>query len=444
MSSLPGLTLEDFLAWNYDLIVDGDGSANPSLSIAEALGTSSIPRKNITGQLFAALVTLFEPHRELVEERLGEFDGETQSWRDYAGVSFDFISQDTYRQGKRLLNSLLGMVDGPPPIGSIEARVNQLEHAQVDNVRRLGKLEASEKDMTTEIVGILEANTALHESLGGLEGAVAGDEADLNGLRSRIEALEKHSHEPQDIEPRVIRCLKRMGILRPARDRWFINPSTLARWACDEIDAVEIGDHADPAPATVVVRTGLENFFTAGGAELDALADRLGVKPPRAKGESDWAFRNRIQATLPRWQHQHDTRVRGREPGQPVEQFYGLGVGAFDRQESLADDYGVPAAEFPAPIHRDGLGRLFTIERRNGEEYRIPVPDEPLPRRPSTLSAAEAGALTASLEYWRWLDKLMEPRNLTNPPPEVVAFLEAMELLVRSRALEDVRPGNCT
>lgn len=38
MSSIPGRDLEAFLMWNYDLIVAGDGSANTSLAIAEAIG----------------------------------------------------------------------------------------------------------------------------------------------------------------------------------------------------------------------------------------------------------------------------------------------------------------------------------------------------------------------------------------------------------------------
>lgn len=38
MSSLPGFTLEAFLCWQYDLIVEGEEEANLSLGLAEFLG----------------------------------------------------------------------------------------------------------------------------------------------------------------------------------------------------------------------------------------------------------------------------------------------------------------------------------------------------------------------------------------------------------------------
>lgn len=88
--------------WNYDLIVDGDGSANPSLEIAEALGVQT-GRRRLTQEQFAPVVALFEEHREYVEGRLEEFDEETMSWRDYAGYSFDDIPADLYMRGSVIL-----------------------------------------------------------------------------------------------------------------------------------------------------------------------------------------------------------------------------------------------------------------------------------------------------------------------------------------------------
>lgn len=94
MSSWPGPSLEDFLMWQFDLIVDNDGSANHSLQIAEAMGVDT-RRKRITGEQFAPLVALFEPHREYVERRLDDYSEENSgSWRDYAGYSFDDIPKE--------------------------------------------------------------------------------------------------------------------------------------------------------------------------------------------------------------------------------------------------------------------------------------------------------------------------------------------------------------
>lgn len=103
MSSLPGFTLESFVAWNYDIVVEGQNDPNTSLQIAEALGTATQRRPRLTQEQFAKVVAIFEPHRERVEDRLGYFDEDCQSWRDYAGYSFDFIADETYDEGKRVL-----------------------------------------------------------------------------------------------------------------------------------------------------------------------------------------------------------------------------------------------------------------------------------------------------------------------------------------------------
>lgn len=90
MSSLPGLTLESYVLWNYDLIVESQPDANFSLALAEALGNVS-RRPLINDELFKEILEPFELHREHVEELLRDFDEETQSWRDYAGTCFDFL-----------------------------------------------------------------------------------------------------------------------------------------------------------------------------------------------------------------------------------------------------------------------------------------------------------------------------------------------------------------
>ena len=108
MSSIPGYTLEKFLAWNYDLIVGGDGSANPSLQIAEALGTATKARREVTDAQMAELVKIFEHRREDVEAQLDMFDEEEQSWRQYAAYAFDCIEDAEYEKGLVLINSWLG------------------------------------------------------------------------------------------------------------------------------------------------------------------------------------------------------------------------------------------------------------------------------------------------------------------------------------------------
>ncbi len=102
MSSWPGPALEDFLMWQLDLIVDGDGGANPSLQIAEALGTIT-RRRHLTSEQFSPIVALFEAHRQDTERRLGDFDEETQSWRTYGGTAFDFIPEERYAQARKMI-----------------------------------------------------------------------------------------------------------------------------------------------------------------------------------------------------------------------------------------------------------------------------------------------------------------------------------------------------
>lgn len=92
MSSIPGYTLEEYLAWYFSIIVEDLGETNFSVGMAEALGNIA-PRPVVNKELFAKVVAYFEPHRESVENRLSDFDEESQSWRDYAGYAFDFIPE---------------------------------------------------------------------------------------------------------------------------------------------------------------------------------------------------------------------------------------------------------------------------------------------------------------------------------------------------------------
>lgn len=105
MSSLPGYFLEDYLMWAFNLVVDGDASANPSRQIAEALGTSPNPRPRISSEQFAPIVAAFEPWRETIEDRLSDFDEETQSWRDYSSYAFDHIPDAVNQWAQRYVSA---------------------------------------------------------------------------------------------------------------------------------------------------------------------------------------------------------------------------------------------------------------------------------------------------------------------------------------------------
>lgn len=83
MSSIPGYTLEAFIAWQYNLIVEGAAETNFSRGVAENLG-KAVPRPVLSKVQLMPLVAMYEPYREVIERRLDEFNEETQSWRGYA------------------------------------------------------------------------------------------------------------------------------------------------------------------------------------------------------------------------------------------------------------------------------------------------------------------------------------------------------------------------
>jgi len=93
MSSLPGYFLEDYIRWEYNLLVEDTSDANKSLAIADVLGTSTQKRLVLNKEEFSELLNIFEPYRETVERLLCDFDEENQSWRGYAG-NIDYILPD--------------------------------------------------------------------------------------------------------------------------------------------------------------------------------------------------------------------------------------------------------------------------------------------------------------------------------------------------------------
>lgn len=105
MSSLPGYSLEDFVAWQWNLIVDEAPENNISLGIAEALGVKT-NRVHITKEQFAPIVAIYEPFREDIERRLADFDEETQSWRSYAAYVDSDVTPEIEAVVDRLVKEL--------------------------------------------------------------------------------------------------------------------------------------------------------------------------------------------------------------------------------------------------------------------------------------------------------------------------------------------------
>lgn len=84
MASCPGETLELFLAWNFNLIIDDLPEANLSLGLAEMMGSSVKPRPTLTTEQFTEIVNMYEPCRGAIEMALSDFDeGLDGSWRTY-------------------------------------------------------------------------------------------------------------------------------------------------------------------------------------------------------------------------------------------------------------------------------------------------------------------------------------------------------------------------
>ena len=105
MSSLPGYTLESFVAWQWNLIVEELPESNVSLGMAEFFGTVS-RRKTLTQTEFKEIISLYLPYRQIIEGRLADFDEETQSWRGYAEVVDPDIPEEVQRKIGQLVKEL--------------------------------------------------------------------------------------------------------------------------------------------------------------------------------------------------------------------------------------------------------------------------------------------------------------------------------------------------
>lgn len=91
MSSIPGYTLEKYVGWLLNLVLD------------ESSGERDLQR----------LTAPFEPWRELVESRLLDFDEERHSWRGYAGSAFEFIPDEVTDYAMRMFSPVTGTLTPP-------------------------------------------------------------------------------------------------------------------------------------------------------------------------------------------------------------------------------------------------------------------------------------------------------------------------------------------
>lgn len=232
-------------------------------------------------------------------------------------------------------------------------------------------------------------------------------------LERRLEALEKNCHEPQEIEPRVIRALLKFGIVkRDGLGLWSVAPSWFNRVSHPELFDAQVGvaDDAASPPTDGKHNPNPANarfspLETVTGEALDRLAALHELDPPRCHGEADDSVRTRLKGWVG-----FDRIARAIPMIFPAD-----GSTAFDRQESL-DEGGVADDEFPAPI----------VERRNGEEYRAPqnIADVGFRFAPSTDFRADISAPAQPNEFRR---RLRESLSEDPDPDGFEAFIRDFE-----------------
>lgn len=113
MSSIPGYTLEAFLAWQYNLIIEGEEENNFSRGMAESIG-AAVRRPVLSKVQFKPLVAMYEPYREVIERRLGDFNEETQSWRGYAEYVDLDVPLDVVEASEHYVKTLCTAPDSHP------------------------------------------------------------------------------------------------------------------------------------------------------------------------------------------------------------------------------------------------------------------------------------------------------------------------------------------
>ncbi|MNY69163.1 hypothetical protein D3C86_2070590 [compost metagenome] len=76
--------------------------------MAEAFGMVS-PRPTITKEQLAQVVSLYEPWREVIENRLLDFNEEEQSWRSYAECVDCDVPDEINDKAKAIVLSFTGI-----------------------------------------------------------------------------------------------------------------------------------------------------------------------------------------------------------------------------------------------------------------------------------------------------------------------------------------------
>lgn len=97
MSSIPGYTLELYVEWLHDLVIEKQTGPILSLRMAEMLTPHSARRKVLTEEQFAGVIAFYEPHRESIENWLSDFDEEKQGWRSYSGYREDLTPIEEFQ-----------------------------------------------------------------------------------------------------------------------------------------------------------------------------------------------------------------------------------------------------------------------------------------------------------------------------------------------------------
>lgn len=146
MSSFPGNKLEDFLAWNFNLVVEGRDDVSANLAMAELLGNIT-RRPRLTEIQFIPLVQYFEPKRNEIETTLANFDGETQSWRDYGGTCFNCVTKEDIQWTVQYLMTMQSSQE-TSPMSDKDEPTEQCHRVEIEFHARFGRA-----PVTTFVVG---------------------------------------------------------------------------------------------------------------------------------------------------------------------------------------------------------------------------------------------------------------------------------------------------
>ena len=146
MSSCPGYKLEDYIKWDYNLLVENTNDVNFSVGAASALGLIEDHRVVLTEEQFSQVIAIFEPCRKTVECYLCDFDEENQSWRDYCGMVDDSIAPHIHEAAKARIIELKNEVEN-------SAADNSVSDSEKNTIVINGQI--LDEKQTSIIIGVL-------------------------------------------------------------------------------------------------------------------------------------------------------------------------------------------------------------------------------------------------------------------------------------------------